>query len=243
MTNFYTQMAATNAWENDVKAAGEGNVRLPKGVLKVFISDEGTQIGKAQGATEKTHLVQRIEFTVAEGEFKGATHTIWLSIINPNEVAERIAKSTLKSMFLAIGQMPKASLGELKNKVFKIKTDHKLGTYVDKEGATKPSLNVEIKSYHAIDSEVSGEELPLITANDTWNSPAGLAFTASVTGNSVAGAFAGTAPSAIPSAPRPPMATPSTPVAAPVAPKAPVAPVQTTEADISNEPAWLTPDA
>ena len=144
-------------------------------------------------------------------------------------------------MFLAIGQMPKASLGELKNKVFKIKTDHKLGTYVDKEGATKPSLNVEIKSYHAIDSEVAGEELPLVTANDTWNSPAGLAFTASVTGNSVAGAFAGTAPSGIPSAPRPPSAPP---VAAPVAPKAPVAPVQSTEANIDdNQPAWLTPEA
>ena len=250
MTNFYTQMAATNAWENDVKAAGEGNVRLPKGVLKVFISDEGTQIGKAQGATEKTHLVQRIEFTVAEGEFKGATHTIWLSIINPNEVAERIAKSTLKSMFLAIGNgkpisecRPNASLGELKNKVFKIKTDHKLGTYEDKKDGNKikPSLNVEIKDYFCLDTIVPGEEVPLVTANDTWNSPAGLAFTASVTGNSVADAFAGTAPSGIPSAPRPPSAPPQATNVPPQ--KAPVAPVQTTEADISNEPAWLTPDA
>ena len=241
MTNFYTQMASTNAWETDVKAAGEGNVRLPKGVLKVYISDEGTQIGKAQGATEKTHLVQRIEFTVAEGEFKGATHTVYLSIINPNEVAERIAKSTLKSMFLAIGNgkpiaecSPKASLGELKNKVFKIKTDHKLGTYVDKEGTTKPSLNVEVKDYFCLDTVVPGEELPLITTSDTWNSPAGLAFTAALAGNSPAGAFA---PSAAPSAPRPPSAPP---VQAPVAPRPPV---QTTEADISNEPAWLTPEA
>lgn len=227
MTNFYTQMASTNAWETEVKVQGE-NVRLPKGILKVYISDEGTQIGKAKGATEKTHLVQKIEFTVAEGEFKNATHTIYLPIINPNEIAESISKSTLKSLSLAIGQYPKASLGELKNKAFKIKTDHKLGTYVDKEGLTKPSLNVEVKSYHAIDSEVPGEELPLITANDTWNSPAGLAFTAALIGN--------TAPSAQRLAPRPPSVPP-----APVS--VPKAPVQTTEVNVDdNRPAWLTPE-
>lgn len=247
VNNFYTSMAGE--WETEVKAQGEGRVTLPAGVLKVFISDEGTQIGKAAGATEKTHLVQRIEFTVAEGEFKGATHTVWLSIINPNEVATRIAKSTLKAIFLAVGNgkhitecAPKASLGELKNKPFKIKTDHKLGTYKDKEGMIKPSLNVEIKDYFCLDTAVVGEGT-FITASDTWNSPVGLAFTASVTGNSVAGAFGavGTAPNSIHSARRLPSAPPAPSV--PVVPKAPTAPVQTTEADISDAPAWLTPDA
>jgi hypothetical protein len=224
VNNFYTSMAGQ--WESEVTAQGEGRVTLPAGVLKVFISDEGTQIGKAAGATEQTHLVQRIEFTVAEGEFKGATHTVWLSIINPNEVATRIAKSTLKSLFLAIGQYPKASLGELKNKVFKIKTEHKLGTYVDRDATSKPSLNVEVKGYFAVDTVVVGEDT-VITASDTWNSPAGLAFTASLAGNTVQAAFASPV-----QAVRPPSAPPTQP------PKAPVAPTQSGSEE--SAPAWLS---
>jgi hypothetical protein len=97
----------------------------------------------------------------------------------------------------------------------------------------KPSLNVEVKAVYHIDTEVAGEDLPLISAAETWNSPAGLAHTASLNGGNVQSSFApAQAPSAPPKAPSAPPVQ-STP------PKAPTpAPVVAT--DDSDAPDWLS---
>jgi hypothetical protein len=228
--NFY---ADTN-W-NEVQESGEAKLQVPQGIVKVIIKD--SEVKPGNGKSEDTHLVQHITLEVIEGEYKGAETKLYFSLRNPNEQAVAIAKSTMKSMFLAIGAYPKAGLNELHKKPFKVKVEHEIRNFTDnRTGEPRQAINANIKGYYAINTEVAGEDLPLVSAKESLTKLSSLAPAQSF---ATAAPQAARPPSAPPTAPSAPA---SAPKPAPIAPKAPsVAQVTTTEADISDgQPEWLS---
>jgi hypothetical protein len=218
MNTFYQD---TN-W-NEVEASGESKLAFPEGIVKVIISESDIKPGA--GKTEDTHLVQHITLQVIEGEYKGAETKIYFSLKNPNEQAVTIAKGQMKSMFLAIGAYPKAGLNEVHKKPFKVKIEHEIRNFTDnRTGQARQAINNVIKGYYSVNTSVPGEEIPLKSAKQSLIDLGGNGVQSVAPASPVAG---------IP---------PRLPPSPPVAPKAPPVPpsVTTTEADISNEPAWLT---
>jgi hypothetical protein len=123
---------------------------------------------------------------------------------------------------------------EVHNRPFKVRADHAFNSYADRTtGELRPSVNVNIKGFYSVLTEVRGEDEPLVSQQQTLNSPEGVAFIASLTGNIPSPV------SAIPAArPTAPNVAPKTAPAKP--PRPPVS--NTSEAiDAHDEdaPAWL----
>jgi hypothetical protein len=227
--NFYQEMAGQ--WDA-VEASGEAQLRFPKGVVTVAIT--GSEVKPSAGKSEETHLVQHLELTVLEGEYKGATTKVYYSLRNPNQRAVDIGKSQLKALFLAIGIYPKSGVIEVHNRPFKVRADHAFNSYADRTtGELRPSVNVNIKGFYSVLTEVRGEDEPLVSQQQTLNSPEGVAFIASLTGNIPSPVSA--IPAARPTAPN------VAPKTAPVKPPRP--PVSNTseaiDAHDEDAPAWL----
>ena len=176
MTTFYSDMY--NEWDK-VQAQGEAKEGFPKGVLKVVISSCDLKAG----SKDPNSLVQHIELKVIEGDYKDATIKDYANIINANERAAQIGKSRIKSYIDATGTRPQKDFSELKGKPFKIKTDHKLDSFVGNDGTSIATVRVEIKGIYSLATEVKGENEPLISTNTTLSSPEGVAFKEALKGN------------------------------------------------------------
>lgn len=227
MTDFYAKMF--NEWDG-VQAQGDSKEKFPKGVFEVVISRTELKAGR----NDADALVQHIEMKVVKGQYKDQTIMDYINLVNKNERAVQIGKSRLKSYIEATGVKPKQSADEFKGIPFKIRTDHKLDSFVGNDGAVVPTVTVELKGIYSLASKVVGEELEPISSNTTLNSPEGLAFKAALKGQG--GSVGTTTPNTPPSAPK----APTTP---PAAPKAPPKPVAVAEDSGDGQPDWFTPDA
>jgi len=228
-------------WEK-VEEAREPRKTLPEGVLTLALISNDIKPGNNK--SEDTHLNQWLTFKVlSKGDYEGIEHTFWYVLKNPNEVAERIGHQKMKELFLAIGNgkpitqcIPQAGLAlkDISNKPFKAKITHEFNTYNDRQtGELRFGINPAFR-YYCVSTEVEGENLPLVSSEETRKSQKYLDFVASKSGSSVAAApQAARPPSAPPTAPSAPA---SAPKPAPVAPKAPAA---TTE-EGSDAPEWLS---
>lgn len=124
-----------------VEPMGEARQAIPTGSYKAMITNSEMKTAKTGGQ------YLEMQFTIADGEYKGSSVTERLNLVNNNRTTVEIAQRILSSICHAVGVLQVQDSQQLHNKPMIILVEAKEETWIDNYGSQKTSIKNNIKGY------------------------------------------------------------------------------------------------
>jgi hypothetical protein len=127
---------------------------LDDGDHVVMISGSSFEDGKKANGSKNIVL----EYTVLGGNFAGQTVKEWLSVVNPSEIAQNIARSKAEALRIITKLRQDQGSDDFVGKEMIIRTKKKANQYLTDKGETRTGYNAEIVLYMTKDrTDASGK--------------------------------------------------------------------------------------